>query len=319
MKRLPPEPEVDERALRKLQQAEAQHLAWLKRVHMALFFGGSDAGRPSELPQEIVRWAEREGDGGGNRDGRLRALERLGEADTRMGEQAAVLMAKAATPPGIAAFEYGAFMAMVEAYYRELRRLEYLLWASLAETDPLTGIRNRRHVMQDLKREWGRAMRHAQSCSIALVDLDRFKEINDRFGHQVGDRVLLAAVRFFRRRLRPYDLIYRHNGDEFLFCLPNTDRAAAQKILNRLRGVMERLPVALADGRKVRVTASVGIAEMDSPDSPPQTAVARADAACFEAKRAGRNRVCVWPAAGAEACGPGDPSQIRADPTGGFR
>jgi diguanylate cyclase len=163
----------------------------------------------------------------------------------------------------------------------------------MAETDPLTDVHNRLGMMRDLDREWQRSIRTGQPCCVALIDLDHFKCINDTHGHLAGDKVLSIAGRFFMRRLRPYDRVYRYGGEEFLFVLPNTDLAMAERVLNRLRSLMARVPVRLMDGCVLRVTASIGITEMSSPDDSPTVVLARADRAVYAAKNAGRNRVCV--------------------------
>ena len=131
---------------------------------------------------------------------------------------------------------------------------------------------------------------------VALADIDHFKKINDSHGHAVGDEVLAACAQRFLRHLRPYDMVYRYGGEEFLFCLPDSDTKQATGVLERMRRVLAETPVEAADGRLIAVTASFGVAAMDE-DADADEAARRADAALYEAKRAGRDRVCAWSAA----------------------
>jgi diguanylate cyclase (GGDEF)-like protein len=130
-----------------------------------------------------------------------------------------------------------------------------------------------------------------------LADLDHFKQVNDRFGHRAGDRVLAEAAQFFQTHLRPYDSVYRYGGEEFLFCLPDTDAHKARPIIDRLRQRLSESTVALDDGTGLRVTCSFGIAEIDR-SAELSTILERADQALYAAKAAGRNRVSLWGEAG---------------------
>lgn len=285
--------QIDEMALQQLETATVDHLKWLKGIHAALLFGEACDPRPVEIPVLLKQWVEtpevsptiaRERDAG---------YARLHWARQLMASRAAQLLQQAAQGPAVAPEDYHAFMAGVEAYGCSLHRLEAMLRQSLAETDPLTGVNNRLGMRRDLEREWQRAVRTGQPCCIALVDLDHFKRINDRFGHAAGDAVLSQVADFFVRRLRPYDRVYRYGGEEFLFVLPNADAARAQRILDRLRTRMARLPMTLHNGISLQITCSIGLADMSSPETPPDVAVEMADAAVYMAKDSGRNRVCV--------------------------
>jgi diguanylate cyclase (GGDEF)-like protein len=185
---------------------------------------------------------------------------------------------------------YRAFMDAVDRYGREARRVEAHFRRCLVETDPLTGIHNRQGMMRDLRREWTRTLRTGRPCCVALADLDHFKVVNDTWGHAAGDRVLCAAARFFKRGLRPYDLLYRFGGEEFLFCLTDTDLDTAHNILDRLRGIMARLPVMLDCGTRITICCTIGVAQM-SPAASVQETIAAADQALYRGKEHGRNRV----------------------------
>lgn len=118
----------------------------------------------------------------------------------------------------------------------------------LEELDPLTGLHNRHAMERELERERERFLRTKHPCCIALGDLDHFKQVNDSYGHGVGDRVLEASADCFLRHLRPYDSLYRYGGEEFLFCLPDADLKSARKIIERLRLELESRPVEIDRG-----------------------------------------------------------------------
>ena len=148
----------------------------------------------------------------------------------------------------------------------------------LARTDGLTGLPNRRHWEQQLPRELARAWRDQQPICVAMLDLDYFKDYNDRRGHQAGDKLLREAAVAWRAALRPYDILARYGGEEFSVILPGCDLEDAVVLVERLRACTP-------EGE----SCSAGIAEWDGEEQP-ETLVGRADAALYRAKRAGRNR-----------------------------
>ena len=162
-------------------------------------------------------------------------------------------------------------------------------WAALerlALTDPLTGLSNRRAGERALEREVARARRSASPFSLALLDLDHLKEINDVHGHPVGDEVLIRVSQILTSSFRASDLAVRWGGDEFLVLLPDVTLDGAVVFAERARLQVESLAVPGAG----RLTMSAGIVEVGANEDP-REAIARADAELYEAKRAGRNRV----------------------------
>lgn len=273
--------------LRLLERAATEHLAWLMRVHEGLMFSGRcpDGGCSGTPPLTLLAiCAYGEGE-------QLAGLMRL---RGRMLDLAGGLLNKASVSAGVDPTDYRHFMGAVDAYCREARRVEAHFRRLLVETDPLTGLHNRQGMMRDLRREWTRALRTGQPVCLALADLDFFKHVNDTWGHLAGDKVLCAAARFFHRRLRPYDSVYRYGGEEFLFCLPNTEVANAAHALDRLRQTMARLPVTLECGSRIPVTCSIGVAQL-VPGRTVHEAIMAADRALYAAKEGGRNRVEAAP------------------------
>jgi diguanylate cyclase (GGDEF)-like protein len=159
----------------------------------------------------------------------------------------------------------------------------------LAQIDELTGALNRRYILRTLNGELARAAHSAEPCSIAMIDLDLFKQINDRFGHPVGDQVLRGFAIAVSANLRTIDRLGRYGGEEFLLVLPQASQARAAEAVNRLREIVAGLDwSAISDG--LAATLSAGVTEIRSGETSDEL-LARADAAMYRAKRAGRNRV----------------------------
>lgn len=175
----------------------------------------------------------------------------------------------------------------------------------LATTDMLTGLMNRRLMSEVLEREVRQSQRHGTPMCVALIDIDHFKHINDRYGHAVGDEVLKNLATLGRKDLREVDLLARWGGEEFLLLLPRASLSEALVALERLRLQTVRLSVPGDPTRRISVSA--GLAELRS-DETMDALLERADAALYEAKRTGRNRcVTAPPASGAtpQAAGQG--------------
>jgi diguanylate cyclase (GGDEF)-like protein len=155
--------------------------------------------------------------------------------------------------------------------------------------DPLTGVGNRRRLEQALVTEISRASRTGTRLCAIMADLDHFKRVNDTYGHVAGDRVLTAFGDLLRRHTRAIDIVARFGGEEFVVLLPNTDLQNAIAIADRIR---ESLAACAIESLPNPVTASFGVAEM-APDEPGSGLLRRADAALYEAKHSGRNRVRI--------------------------
>jgi diguanylate cyclase (GGDEF)-like protein len=163
---------------------------------------------------------------------------------------------------------------------------------TLSLTDALTQVGNRRAFDQALERESARALRHSHALSLVLLDIDHFKKINDTYGHEGGDEVLRVVAASFAAGLRKGDSLYRYGGEEFVAILPVANLAGGTEVGRRLIGAVAKARVKVGE-RKVEVTSSAGVACLDAAGG--TEALARADAALYEAKRTGRNRVCAAP------------------------
>lgn len=179
--------------------------------------------------------------------------------------------------------------AITLLFLRTRRRLEEARAAlqTMATTDTLTGLANRGALFHRIGQELERHRRSAEPICCVLCDVDHFKRVNDRFGHEEGDRVLKDVAQQFRNTLRAYDVVGRFGGEEFLVILPNTELSAARAIAARLREVVE---TNVRVGGKEPATASFGVALCEKGEAV-DAFLARADEALYKAKRNGRNRV----------------------------
>lgn len=161
----------------------------------------------------------------------------------------------------------------------------------LAVTDGLTGLHNRRYLDNHLKTLFNRAAARARPLSVCITDIDRFKSVNDTYGHDAGDEILREFARRIRSTVRGADLACRYGGEEFVVVMPDTDAASAASIAERLRGIIEAAPFSLPSGGVLNITASLGIASFADGVDTPEQLLKNADRALYEAKNGGRNRV----------------------------
>jgi len=160
-----------------------------------------------------------------------------------------------------------------------------------ATHDALTGIWNRRAVFDLLQRELERATRSLSATGLLMLDLDHFKEVNDTYGHLAGDAVLREAAARVIQVVRSYDLVGRHGGEEFLVVLPGCDSNRVLQSAERVRAIIEATPI-IVDRFAIRVTVSVGATSATSGTSQKEL-LGIADAALYQAKKAGRNRTVL--------------------------
>ncbi len=172
----------------------------------------------------------------------------------------------------------------------ERKRLEEELKHE-ARTDPLTGSSNRRHFFTLAERAIRLSRRYQHPLSLLMLDIDHFKAVNDTYGHHAGDLVLQALVQACRQTLRDVDMLGRIGGEEFAVLLPETDAEHALQAAERLRQAVAAVEVPLEDGRAVRFTISLGVANLCDLDEDIDALLKRADGALYRAKEAGRTRV----------------------------
>lgn len=163
-----------------------------------------------------------------------------------------------------------------------------------ARHDRLTGLLNR-HAMDDvLTQERQRARRMGTPFSALMIDIDHFKQINDRLGHAAGDHTLRAVAQHLRKQLRTTDVVARWGGEEFLILLPDTHRAEAGHLADKLCDSLRQLPIPWG-GQHLACSVSIGVAQWRAQGDTADALLARADQALYRAKHEGRNQVCVEP------------------------
>lgn len=192
-------------------------------------------------------------------------------------------LAVASLVPAIIAplFSWLQFSALHKLDIAERRLVE------LSSRDELTGAFNRRYILGVAESEHLRARRSGHAFSVAILDVDSFKSINDTYGHPAGDLVLREFAALCRRHARITDYFARYDGDEFMFVLPETDQPEAMDFAERLREAIAAASVAYR-GEAIRVTASIGVAAALRDESIDEL-LARADSALYEAKDKGKN------------------------------
>ncbi len=183
-----------------------------------------------------------------------------------------------------------------DGFQLSLKELNLLL-STDARTDYLTGLSNRRDIVERLEGEISRTHRHRDPFSLIIVDIDRFKEVNDSHGHEAGDRLLEAVALALRASLRLEDYCARWGGEEFLICLTRASLEGALVVAEKLRSSIESLEIDY-QGARISRTISLGVAQYTDGESLDEI-VRGADRALIEAKQAGRNRVRARPWAAA--------------------
>ncbi|MBJ6727383.1 diguanylate cyclase [Geomesophilobacter sediminis] len=162
----------------------------------------------------------------------------------------------------------------------------------LSRTDHLTGLSNRRHLELEAPKLFALAKRQSGSTAVLMLDIDHFKKVNDGYGHDVGDVVLVQVASLLRGQVRPYDLVVRFGGEEFLLFLPLIGRNDALKFAERVRLSIAKTPIQAGD-QTLTVTASIGL-HVTEESSDLAAQISKADCALYQAKNGGRNRVCLF-------------------------
>jgi len=164
----------------------------------------------------------------------------------------------------------------------------------LSVIDPLTQLYNRRYFMEHFESQYRQFQRYKTALTLLFIDIDNFKLVNDTYGHQVADMVLVQLAEILRGSVRTVDLAARIGGEEFVVMLPQTPLAGGQVLAERLRGKVERFHFG-KEGDPVRVTISIGVAALSEGVRDAQALLERSDQAMYQAKQAGKNRVFAQP------------------------
>ncbi|SFV49880.1 hypothetical protein MNB_SM-7-1471 [hydrothermal vent metagenome] len=192
------------------------------------------------------------------------------------------------------ALTYSNWVSFMHQHQEELYEINTLLhhktkeYEKLAKTDALTGLYNRYKFSELFLHEYNLMLQKESKISLLMLDIDHFKKINDTYGHEIGDRVLVEISNTILQTLRNSDTVARWGGEEFVILLPNADIEVAKKVANNIRTAIEKREISIAK----RVTVSIGVTEVKKGDTL-EKALNRADSALYDAKKSGRNCVKI--------------------------
>lgn len=265
------------------------HIAWLSQWHQAAFYSGADrAAKANEMkvPTSFLQWQER---AHGAMTAQQPVLDRLSQLHDQLHTAAKLVLLRAPENEALPIDDYEKVLTRFDEFVTAVRRLERAFSEAAAGLDPLTGLRTRTGLQEDFNRELNRFKNAGTPFVMALCDIDHFKTINDNYGHDTGDKVLVSVANSLLRHIRTYDDAYRMGGEEFLLILKGLDMTSAEPVLERLRAAIGRMEVKGPDGGALKVTVSCGYTGIKEGRTLEQL-TSEADQALYKAKREGRNR-----------------------------
>lgn len=281
---------AEESPLDCVRQAIDQHVLWFAEWVRGVFGGARATAFDTAAPAAFSAWCRATEQEGLVHQPAIERLTGLHAEMHRIAGQILTRLEQQGRPPSRQ--ELDGVVSRYEEFITRLRRIERAFATARAGLDALTGLRSRRDMDLELSRELNRLRRGGAAFSIAMMDLDHFKAVNDRYGHEAGDRVLSSVGAILTQGLRSFDDAFRFGGEEFLVLLKGSGADEAVGVLDRIRLDLEARPVRLRTGQSIPVTASFGVATAEA-DEAVDDLIARADQALYRAKQTGRNRVVV--------------------------
>ena len=290
------DPSALSRAAEQLKRTTEEHAAWHENLLRSIFCdlpGDEDDMAPTAHREcSLGRWYYEEA------PHRMRdqpAFIASGKEHQRLHQVASKLLRAAKAGEPVARADFEELVATSARLRLQLGYLQASIEAALVNRDALTGALGRIGLLPELHELRASVRKGGAQSSIAFMDVDDLKRLNDTHGHQVGDAVLSGTVRYLYTHLRPNDKVFRYGGDEFVIVLPGADLEVAQSVISRLRdGLVNQVFVATgATEPAVKVSASFGLALLD-PEAAVIESVGRADQALLLAKSAGRARIVRW-------------------------
>jgi diguanylate cyclase (GGDEF)-like protein len=216
----------------------------------------------------------------------------LGEIHERMHRAAAVILMPLDAGAAVSTEQFDEFAGCLKRFRLQLTTLRREFEQSVSGVDPLTGAGNRVVMLPHLRQQHALVQRGVARCVVAMMDLDRFKAVNDTHGHAAGDRVLAAFAAYVLANLRPYDRLFRYGGEEFLLCALDADLKLGFALAERMREGVAALKIDAGLPAPLGITVSIGVAALEAGSSV-ERAIELADKAVYSAKAAGRNRTVI--------------------------
>ncbi|RAN40161.1 diguanylate cyclase [Hyphomonas sp. GM-8P] len=220
-------------------------------------------------------------------------FQELEKAHQSMHETAAHLLMLLQSHQNIPMADYERFTGNLKEMRLLIETLKRELEDEIYNVDALTGASTRVGMLTKLREQQELVRRKLESCVIVIMDIDRFKLVNDRYGHLVGDRALAEFAHHVMRHSRPFDRLFRFGGEEFLLCVPHTDINTAFNMIDRIRSELAEVKIEADGFPPFSITASFGLTLLD-PDASVAECIERADQATYAAKQRGRNMTVVW-------------------------
>lgn len=282
--------------LQQLDRGVMNHFAWLRDLHRAMICHEFDAGSPNlhhdaHCRCKFGRWYESCNPEGLLDDPQFRDI---GVLHKEMHDAARDMLQEQLAEHKVHPGSYTHFMDTAIHFKVAVRQFQSSLIERICVVDQLTGTWNRHVMHYKLGQELERINRTGGHCCFCMVDIDRFKDVNDTYGHQIGDQVLRKVAEILSASLRKYDSIFRYGGEEFLVCLPAAAEREAEQLIERLRQDIEQSPLTISGhDEPLRITASFGVACL-SAGRDIEEVITEADHALMWAKADGRNCVRVW-------------------------
>jgi len=284
-------PSEVETALNVLNKAIENHRIWFDSLHTSMLcdqpFGQDIFHKAAHTQCQFGKWYY------GEVSDSIKCIDeftRLEPVHKYMHDHARTLVETFSENKTVELSQYQAFLSNQHHLIDLLTSLRDVLVQHEHCFDALTGAVNRKSISLLLERSFENLQRYRQKYSVAMLDVDHFKNINDQFGHVVGDQVLKHISIFFRESLRKSDCIGRYGGEEFLILLPETSHSEAVKLMEKARAELAAKEI-MAGNSSINVTVSIGVSEVTHTDEDAWLAVQRADSSMYQAKSSGRN--CV--------------------------
>ncbi|WP_185681015.1 diguanylate cyclase domain-containing protein [Parvibaculum sedimenti] len=217
----------------------------------------------------------------------------LEEAHREVHRRAAHLLGLSASRQEIPMADYEQFTHELKRLRLQIETLKRELEDEIYNVDELTGASTRVGMLTKLREQHELVKRKLETCAIVMMDIDKFKDVNDTYGHSIGDQALATFAHHVMRNTRPFDRLFRYGGEEFLLYAPHTDMISVRRMIERIRSELEKIEIISPGYAPFFISASFGIAILD-PDVPVMDSIERADLAVYAAKARGRNRTVIW-------------------------